>query len=32
MDHLTYQKYKNKQSKNNTVELEKMLKPINIWI
>ena len=30
MDHLRHQKYKNKQLKNNTLELEKNFKPINI--
>ena len=32
MDYLTHQKYKSKQLKNNTIELEKKLKPINISI
>ena len=32
MDHLRHQKYKNKQSKDSTSELEKHFKPINISI
>ena len=30
MDHLRHQKYKNKKLKNNTLELEKHFKPINL--
>ena len=30
MDHLRYQKYKNKQLKNSTLELKNHFKPINI--
>ena len=35
MDHLRHQKYKNKELRNNTLELENNFKPINmimIWI
>ena len=32
MDHLRHQKYKNKQLKNSTLELENNFKPINICI
>ena len=32
MDHLRHQKYKNKQLKNSTLELENKFKPINIPI
>ena len=32
MDHLTQQKYKNKQLKNSTLELENNFKPINLYI
>ena len=32
MGHLRHQKYKNKQLKNSTLELENDLKPINISI
>ena len=32
MDHLRHRKYKNKQLKNGTLELENSFKPINISI
>ena len=32
MDHLRHQKYKSKQLKNSTLELENNFKPINISI
>ena len=32
MDHLRHQKYKNKQLKNSTLELENNFKPINISV
>ena len=32
MDHLRYHKYKNKQFKNSTLELQNGFKPINISI
>ena len=32
MDHLRHQKYKSRQLKNSSLELESILKPINISI